>query len=198
MGSIILDCLENITYDKCAVWPFNPSQSLSSATQFSPGMLDIGLFYLLSFILKSITPPTLIPQCQFSEVVYTIRLASLSSFQVSFNPDHTPNCLWISFPEPRGIQSCLRVGRGLMILFSVPRHLRRGMEGSRSRTFKSSSSPQVFSDSKYEPLATLSTNVPILSCGGLAKRWLVPGWRLGWILIHDRRDIFGNEVRAIR
>lgn len=72
------------------------------------------------------------------------------------------------------------------------------MEGSRSRTFKSSSFPQVFSDGKYEPLATLSTNVPILSCGGLAKRWLVPGWRLGWILIHDRRDIFGNEVRTIR
>ncbi|EPY81976.1 tyrosine aminotransferase [Camelus ferus] len=53
----------------------------------------------------------------------------------------------------------------------------------------------VFSNSKFEPLATLSSNVPILSCGGLAKRWLVPGWRLGWILIHDRRDIFGNEIR---
>ncbi|KAM4834038.1 tyrosine aminotransferase isoform 1-T3 [Thomomys bottae] len=53
----------------------------------------------------------------------------------------------------------------------------------------------VFSGCKYEPLATLSTSVPILSCGGLAKRWLVPGWRLGWILIHDRRDIFGNEIR---
>ncbi|KFP48955.1 Tyrosine aminotransferase, partial [Cathartes aura] len=53
----------------------------------------------------------------------------------------------------------------------------------------------VFADCKYEPIATLSTNVPILSCGGLAKRWLVPGWRMGWILIHDRRDIFGNEIR---
>ncbi|NXA54262.1 ATTY aminotransferase, partial [Nothocercus julius] len=53
----------------------------------------------------------------------------------------------------------------------------------------------VFADWKYEPIATLSTSVPILSCGGLAKRWLVPGWRMGWILIHDRRDIFGNEIR---
>ncbi|KAM6430039.1 tyrosine aminotransferase isoform 2-T2 [Liasis olivaceus] len=52
----------------------------------------------------------------------------------------------------------------------------------------------VFEDCKYESLAKLSTNVPILSCGGLAKRWLVPGWRMGWILIHDRRDIFGEEV----
>lgn len=54
----------------------------------------------------------------------------------------------------------------------------------------------MFADCKYEPIATLSANVPILSCGGLAKRWLVPGWRMGWILIHDRRDIFGNEVRT--
>ncbi|XP_006036069.1 tyrosine aminotransferase isoform X1 [Alligator sinensis] len=53
----------------------------------------------------------------------------------------------------------------------------------------------VFADWKYEPIAVLSTNVPILSCGGLAKRWLVPGWRMGWILVHDRRDIFGNEIR---
>nr|AQX17836.1 tyrosine aminotransferase [Bathocyroe fosteri] len=32
----------------------------------------------------------------------------------------------------------------------------------------------------------LSDNVPVLSCGGLAKRWLVPGWRVGWLIAHDR------------
>lgn len=53
----------------------------------------------------------------------------------------------------------------------------------------STSSPQVFSDSKFEPLATLSSNVPILSCGGLAKRWLVPGWRLGWIDPFERQCV---------
>ncbi|XP_054856341.1 tyrosine aminotransferase [Eublepharis macularius] len=53
----------------------------------------------------------------------------------------------------------------------------------------------VFEDCKYEALAKVSANVPVLSCGGLAKRWLVPGWRMGWILIHDRRDIFGKEIR---
>jgi len=46
------------------------------------------------------------------------------------------------------------------------------------------------SDKLYTPLAKLSSNVPILSCGGLTKRYLVPGWRLGWITIHDRNDIF--------
>lgn len=55
-------------------------------------------------------------------------------------------------------------------------------------------SSQVFPGCSCPSLASLSSDVPILSCGGLAKRWLVPGWRLGWILIHDRNDIFGSEV----
>ena len=31
------------------------------------------------------------------------------------------------------------------------------------------------SSKKYVPMAKLSSNVPVLSCGGLTKRWLVPG-----------------------
>ena len=31
------------------------------------------------------------------------------------------------------------------------------------------------SPKKYVPMAKLSSNVPVLSCGGLTKRWLVPG-----------------------
>ena len=26
-------------------------------------------------------------------------------------------------------------------------------------------------------------------------RWIVPGWRMGWILIQDRNEIFAAEVR---
>ncbi|KAK7151909.1 hypothetical protein R3I94_008293 [Phoxinus phoxinus] len=53
----------------------------------------------------------------------------------------------------------------------------------------------VFSGCDFQSLAPLSSDVPILSCGGLAKRWLVPGWRMGWILIHDRNNIFGTGIR---
>ncbi|CAI5668269.1 unnamed protein product [Oreochromis niloticus] len=53
----------------------------------------------------------------------------------------------------------------------------------------------VFPGCSSPSMASLSSDVPILSCGGLAKRWLVPGWRMGWILIHDRNDIFGTEIR---
>lgn len=41
-------------------------------------------------------------------------------------------------------------------------------------------------------MATLTSTVPILSVGGLAKKWLVPGWRVGWITIHDRNGVFAQ------
>ena len=31
------------------------------------------------------------------------------------------------------------------------------------------------SNKKYRPLASLTSTVPILSCGGLTKRYLIPG-----------------------
>ena len=54
---------------------------------------------------------------------------------------------------------------------------------------------QVFPGQEYISLASLSTSVPILSCDSISKRYMVPGWRLGWVLIHDRNDLFRDEVR---
>jgi len=51
----------------------------------------------------------------------------------------------------------------------------------------------VFSGQTFFPLASLSDDVPILTCGGLAKRYLVPGWRVGWIFLHDRNEVM-NQV----
>lgn len=54
----------------------------------------------------------------------------------------------------------------------------------------------VFPGVEYCSISSLSKNVPVLSCGGLTKRFLVPGWRVGWIVIHDRNDIFAG-VRKV-
>lgn len=48
----------------------------------------------------------------------------------------------------------------------------------------------VFPGIEYHSISSLSVNVPVLTCGGLTKRFLVPGWRLGWIVIHDRHNAF--------
>lgn len=54
----------------------------------------------------------------------------------------------------------------------------------------------VFNDVSFVSTASLKTTVPILICGGLAKRFLVPGWRLGWIAIHDDLEAFSSEIRS--
>ncbi|XP_023706286.1 tyrosine aminotransferase isoform X3 [Cryptotermes secundus] len=48
----------------------------------------------------------------------------------------------------------------------------------------------VFPGQTFHPLASVSDDVPILACSGITKRFLVPGWRMGWITIHDRHGIF--------
>lgn len=54
----------------------------------------------------------------------------------------------------------------------------------------------VFEGNTFYPMATLTKEVPILSVGGLAKKYLVPGWRVGWVTVHDRNGIF-REVRVL-
>lgn len=55
----------------------------------------------------------------------------------------------------------------------------------------------AFKGHTFYPLATLTETVPILAVGGLAKQFLVPGWRLGWILIHDRNNVFAEVKQGI-
>ncbi|CAG0879322.1 unnamed protein product [Cyprideis torosa] len=54
----------------------------------------------------------------------------------------------------------------------------------------------VFSESTpFYRMASLTSSVPILSCGGLTKRFLCPGWRMGWIIVYDKNGIFDHEIR---
>lgn len=52
----------------------------------------------------------------------------------------------------------------------------------------------VFPGVEYHSFASLSKNVPILSCSGLTKRFIMPGIRMGWIVIHDFNDTF-KDIR---
>lgn len=53
---------------------------------------------------------------------------------------------------------------------------------------------QVFSGNTFYAMGELSSTVPVLSVGGLAKEFLVPGWRVGWVMVHDKNGVF-EEVR---
>jgi len=51
-----------------------------------------------------------------------------------------------------------------------------------------------FNRRAFTPYASICGDAPVLTCGGLSKRWLAPGWRLGWVLVHDPLKVMG-EVR---
>lgn len=55
----------------------------------------------------------------------------------------------------------------------------------------------VFPGEKFVSTASLNSGVPILICGGLAKRFLVPGWRLGWIVIHDEYGVLDDVRKSL-
>lgn len=47
----------------------------------------------------------------------------------------------------------------------------------------------VFGSTEFTPMAAFSMKVPVLTVGGISKRWLAPGWRLGWIIVADPKGI---------
>lgn len=52
----------------------------------------------------------------------------------------------------------------------------------------------TFEKDLFVSTAELTNTVPILAVGGIAKQYVVPGWRLGWIMIYDKQGHF-QEVR---
>nr|XP_036218287.1 tyrosine aminotransferase-like isoform X2 [Bactrocera oleae] len=56
----------------------------------------------------------------------------------------------------------------------------------------------VFPGSKFLAISSLSKNVPILTCSGTTKRFLVPGWRMGWIIVHDRENRLAQAVIGLK
>ncbi|XVF66788.1 hypothetical protein PTKIN_Ptkin10aG0066200 [Pterospermum kingtungense] len=47
----------------------------------------------------------------------------------------------------------------------------------------------AFGSTKYVPMRVFASIVPILTLGSISKRWIVPGWRLGWIVTSDPNGI---------
>lgn len=50
----------------------------------------------------------------------------------------------------------------------------------------------------FHAISSLSKNVPILTCGGLTKRYLMPGLRMGWIIVNDRHSILTEVKQGLR
>ncbi|BGO89069.1 hypothetical protein NBRC10512_007259 [Rhodotorula toruloides] len=43
----------------------------------------------------------------------------------------------------------------------------------------------------FTPYASVCGSAPCLVVGAVSKRWLAPGWRLGWTIVHDPLGVMG-------
>ncbi|XP_076923588.1 putative aminotransferase TAT2 [Bidens hawaiensis] len=56
----------------------------------------------------------------------------------------------------------------------------------------------AFGENPFVPMGIFGSMVPVLTLGSLSKRWLVPGWRLGWFVTTDPNGIFKNAKTVDR
>ncbi|AET03031.1 putative aromatic-amino-acid transaminase [Medicago truncatula] len=48
----------------------------------------------------------------------------------------------------------------------------------------------AFGDNPFVPMGVFGSTVPVITLGSLSKRWIVPGWRLGWFVTNDPSGTF--------
>ncbi|XP_051152264.1 tyrosine aminotransferase-like [Andrographis paniculata] len=46
-----------------------------------------------------------------------------------------------------------------------------------------------FGDNPFVPMGVFGSIVPVVTLGSISKRWIVPGWRLGWLVTTDPNGI---------
>ncbi|XP_010250300.1 PREDICTED: probable aminotransferase TAT2 isoform X2 [Nelumbo nucifera] len=55
----------------------------------------------------------------------------------------------------------------------------------------------TFGCNPFVPMGVFGETVPVLTLGSISKRWIVPGWRLGWLVTSDPNGILKETKGAI-
>ncbi|KZV52697.1 hypothetical protein F511_23160 [Dorcoceras hygrometricum] len=51
----------------------------------------------------------------------------------------------------------------------------------------------TFGSSPFVPMGVFASIVPVVTVGSISKRWIVPGWRLGWLVTNDPDGILRKQ-----
>jgi len=55
----------------------------------------------------------------------------------------------------------------------------------------------LFDDRKLISIASLNSEVPVITFGGLSKNYIVPGFRIGWGVVSGNRSVLSDYIEAI-
>ncbi|KAI3736098.1 hypothetical protein L6452_15631 [Arctium lappa] len=47
----------------------------------------------------------------------------------------------------------------------------------------------TFGENPFVPMGVFGSITPVITLGSISKRWIVPGWRMGWLVTHDTNGI---------
>ena len=47
----------------------------------------------------------------------------------------------------------------------------------------------VFGNNPFVPMGVFGDIAPVITLGSISKRWVVPGWRIGWLVTNDTQGL---------
>jgi len=47
----------------------------------------------------------------------------------------------------------------------------------------------TFGSNPFVPMGVFGSLIPVITLGSISKRWIVPGWRIGWLVTNDTQGI---------
>ncbi|KAD3642194.1 hypothetical protein E3N88_31418 [Mikania micrantha] len=58
----------------------------------------------------------------------------------------------------------------------------------------------VFGENPFVPMGVFGSITPVITLGSISKRWMVPGWRIGWLATHDPHGTLEEHgiIRSIK
>jgi len=55
----------------------------------------------------------------------------------------------------------------------------------------------LFDGNEHISIASLNSDAPVITFGGLSKNYMVPGWRIGWGIVSGNSEILDDYIEAI-
>ncbi|GAA5928571.1 hypothetical protein JCM3775_004568 [Rhodotorula graminis] len=117
-----------------------------------------------------------------------------TAFVMLNNPSNPCGSNW-SEKHLRDIAALMAKHQTLVITDEVYAGLAWDVTGPRPAAADAPRVEGKFNRGVFTPYASICGPSPCLVVGAVSKRWLAPGWRLGWVIVHDPLGVLA-EVRG--